>query len=117
MHIHGGNGKEWLPRLDNELAVLHPFCGECGIIKNITNDRARKLGHFANVLYEIKTHLENRKSERFTEAQMRLIIKRLQGTEGFEDAYWMHYSVQKSIFLDAVSAYTRLSHNFVESFL
>lgn len=117
MHVHEDSGKEWLPRLDNAIAALHPFCGECGCVKNVTSDRARRLGYYANVLQEIRGHLEKKKVGRIADVQMRLIIKELQGLDGFEDPYWMRYSVQKNIFAASVSRYTSLSKNFVEGFL
>ena len=54
MHQHiSSYEKHWMPA-DNGLLVSHPTCRECGTIKNISPDRAEKLGYFANVLAEMK---------------------------------------------------------------
>jgi hypothetical protein len=114
--VHRGSGKVWLPRLDNSITVPHPVCGRCGSVKNVTSDRGRGLGYYVNVLYEIKRYLEKRRGK-LTEAQIRLITKRLEEVDGFEDVYWIRGSTQKSMFTRAVTEYTGLSCSFVESFL
>lgn len=115
-HIHRSTyQRTWLPSL-NGLLQPHPFCEECGYVKNISADRARRMGYFVNALAEIKRHLE-KKGSRLTQVQIRLIIKELEGIEGFADTYVTLGSVQKNIFINAVRKYTGLSRSFVESFL
>jgi len=113
---HRDSGKDWFPRLDNKISSPHPVCGGCGAVKNI-GDRGKKLGYYVNTLYEIKEYLEERKKGKITEAQVRLITKRLEKVEGFEDVYWFRRSTQKDIFVEAVNRYTGLSPSFIESFL
>lgn len=105
--------KEWLPRFDNSITVPHPYCEKCGAVKNISHDRAKKLGYYENTLHMIKKYLEKR-GGKLAEAQIRLITKELQK---FEDIYWMRGSTQRNAFISALMKYANLSPRFVESFL
>jgi hypothetical protein len=81
-------------------------------VKNVTGDKGRRLGYYVNVLYEIKRYLEKRRGK-LTEAQIRLITKRLEKIDVFEDVYRLRGSTQKSMFTRAVAEYTGLSCSFV----
>lgn len=107
--------KEWLPSLDGILRP-HPCCANCGVVKNISYDKAKEMGYYVNVLSEIKRYLGKR-GFKLSKAQLRLILKELENTERFNDSYWVRGSVQKSIFISAVRKYSSLSPSFIESFL
>lgn len=100
--------------MHNGLIAPHPACRECGYIKNISPDKAKKLGYFANVLAEMKSH---RGRKLLSDAQIRLILKELEKVEGFDDDYFMSFTTQKAAFIRAVRKYSSLSPSFVESFL
>lgn len=107
--------KEWLPSL-NGILRPHPCCANCGVVKNISHDKAKEMGYYVNVLSKIRQYLWKR-GFKLSKAQLRLILKELEGAEGFSDSYWVRSSVQKSIFIRAVGKYSSLSPSFVESFL
>lgn len=89
--------KEWLPSLEGFLRP-HPCCRNCGVVKNISYDKAEKTGYYVNVLSEIRRYLEKR-GFKLSKAQLRIILKELESREGFSDTYWIRGSVQKSIFI------------------
>lgn len=114
MHAHiSSHESHWLPAY-NGLIAPHPSCRECGIIKNISPDRARGTGYYMNVLSEMK---ECGREKLFTGVQIRLIANELKKTEDFEDAYYMTFENQKQIFVNGVRKYSNLSAGFIESFL
>lgn len=89
----------------------HPYCLNCGVIKNISSDRARRLGFYINVLARISNFY------RVTEAQVRLIANELQAIEDFEDNYSMSATTQEKIFINIVKKYCNLSEGIIKSFL
>jgi|Deesub1362B_J571_1020462.scaffolds.fasta_scaffold00780_16 hypothetical protein len=110
---HDSPERHYLP-VHNGLIAPHPACRECGYIKNISPDKAKKLGYFANVLAEMKNY---RGEKLLSDAQIRLILKELEKVEGFDDDYFMSFTTQKAAFIKAVRKYSSLSPSFVESFL
>ncbi len=116
MHVHvSSRDRAWLPAT-NGLLAPHPVCRECGAVKNISGDRARGMGYYANVLSEIKKHLESR-GGKLSQAQIRLIMRELESSEYFNDTYTLLGSVQRSMFTRVVQKYTGLSRSFIEAFL
>jgi hypothetical protein len=105
---------EWLPPSSPEVErvpVQHkPFCKECGIIKNIGSDRARKLGYFATALGRLKNRIDKEHDRsvfsiaKLTEAQVRFMIKRLEAVEGFDDPYSMTFRAQLELFERSVKS-------------
>lgn len=103
---------EWLPPSSPEIErvpVQHkPFCRHCGTVKNIGSDRARKLGYFATAIGRLKGRLDKEHDRsvysiaKLTEAQVRLMIKRIEAVEGFDDNYSMTFTSQQDIFERAV---------------
>jgi hypothetical protein len=87
-----------------------PYCSICGIVKNIGSDRARKLGFFATALGRLKNRIDKEHDRstysiaKVTEAQVRLVIKRLEVVEGFDDPYAMTFHSQLELFEEAVKA-------------
>ena len=111
----GRNDKVWLPfeiAGENKGLKLHPYCVHCGSVKNISSDRARNIGYYVNVLARMGHH-----TRCVTKVQMRLIVKALEGCDGFEDPYSMTGYAQRNIFIDAVKKYCNLSEHLVSSML
>jgi hypothetical protein len=85
-----------------------PFCRECGVVKNIGSDRARKLGYFATALGRLKNRIDKEHDRstysiaKVSEAQVRFVIKRLEAVEGFDDPYAMTFHAQMELFVRAV---------------
>jgi hypothetical protein len=108
----GREKKVWLPmdHFDNDID-LHPWCIHCGVIKNISDDRGRKLGYWMNILSRI--------SRRYSlkQVQRRCIAKNLVECEGFDDLYFIKWSVQKQLFMTVVNKYSKIDLNSLESFI
>ena len=103
----------WLPvRSDGKSEVVpHPWCVRCGMIKNISSDRAKRMGYWINILSSISDHFN------ITQAQKRLVVKELESYDGFDDVYSMTYSSQQKIFIEVVKKYFNLTEQTIYSFL
>lgn len=109
----GNEERIWLPvRTDGKSEVVpHPWCIKCGMIKNISSDRAKGMGYWTNILSTISYHFN------ITEVQKRLVIKELESYDGFADTYSMTYSAQQRIFINVVKKYFNLTEQTIYSFL
>ncbi|HIE31984.1 MAG TPA: hypothetical protein EYP67_06350 [Methanosarcinales archaeon] len=116
VHESCGNGdKVWLPfEIEglNKGLKPHPYCVRCGIVKNISSDRARNIGYYINVLARM-----GRRTGCVTNVQMRLIVKELEGIDGFADIYSTTGNAQKNLFMDVVKKYCNLSEHLISSML
>ena len=110
-----GYERYWLP-MQNGVMKLHPYCERCGTIKNVSSDRGKKMGYFAAALSRLRKVME-RKGYKISDAQIRLIMKELSETEGFEDVWWITFSKQKEIFVEVVKKYVKVSRDVIESVL
>jgi hypothetical protein len=99
---------EWLPPSSpavERVPLQHkPFCRHCGVVKNLGSDRARKLGYFATALGRLRTRIDREHDRsvfsiaKLTEAQVRMVIKRLEAVEDFDDPYAMTFTAQQELF-------------------
>ena len=113
MHCHQSCSKEqriWLPVSNGDL-VPHPWCIKCGAIKNISDDKAKRMGYWTNVMAEIAEYFK------ISKVQQRLAIKELETYDGFEDTYAMTFSAQKKIFAEILKKYFGLNEITIESFI
>lgn len=103
----------WLPLHNNRGSdlALHPWCEECGLVKNISDDRPRGIGYWMNVL----SRIVNRFS--ITQCQKRLVVKRLDAYECFDDMYGITGSTQKEIFVKIVKNYCSLHEKSIDPFI
>ena len=113
-HISIGREKwTWLPVVNHAGADVrpHPWCVHCGVVKNISEDRAYKLGYWMNILSRI--------ADRFSlkQVQKRCIANELTRYEGFNDNYFVCGSIQKQIFLNIIKKYSKINIKAVESFI
>jgi len=95
----GAGEKVWLPyEFEGRSRGLkpHPYCIHCGVVKNISPDRAKPLGYYVNELAKMP----------ITKVQMRLIIKELEAL-GFDDTYSMTGSAQEEIFRRVILKYCK----------
>jgi len=112
----GYDERLWLPINDESAGtVRHPYCKHCGVVRNLSVDRAVGVGYFMNVLSSMKRL--NRKEKLITDVQVRLISKELMGLEDFEDVYWVRGSSQEDLFIKTVRKYCNLSEAYIRSFL
>jgi len=105
--------KIWLPLESNHASedVLHHWCIHCGLIKNISEDRPKKIGYWMNILSKISYHFS------FAQCQKRLIAKELDSCKEFVDLYGITGSSQKEMFVRTIQKYCNLSKNNLDSFL
>ncbi|MEA2052416.1 MAG: hypothetical protein U9O90_06305 [Euryarchaeota archaeon] len=72
----------------------HPYCIHCGMVKNISTDRAKPVGYYTNRLARMS----------ITKVQMRLIVKELECI-CFDDPYSLTRSDQEKVFNQVVQKY------------
>ena len=96
----GAAEKVWLPyELEGRSRGLkpHSYCIHCGVVKNISPDRAKPMGYYTNMLARMP----------ITKVQMRLIVKELESMD-FDDAYSMTGgSEQGKVFSSVVQKYCK----------
>jgi len=72
----------------------HPYCIHCGMVKNISTDRAKPMGYYTNMLARMS----------ITKVQLRLIVKELECI-CFDDPYSLTRSDQEKVFNQVVQKY------------
>ena len=98
----GAAEKVWLPYEYEEKSrglKPHSYCIHCGIVKNISSDRAKPMGYYTNRLARMPM---------ITKVQIRLIVKELERMD-FDDTYSMTKSEQEKIFSSVVQKYCKVS--------
>ncbi len=110
--LHRSIDGDWLPLLRKKRKMTlapHPYCGKCGLVRNVGPDRPKKIGFYVDKLSELERYLENEDSKggknKLTEAQKRLIVKEMEDQEVFIDLYGVMASTQKEKFIDIVRKY------------
>jgi len=91
--------------------TMHPYCIFCGSIKNISDDRPKKLGHWINILSKIS------KEYKISKIQKRLVIKELGKNDYFDDFYSITGSEQKEIFVKTIRKYCKISEETIYSYI
>ena len=97
----GAAEKVWLPyEFDGRRRGLkpHSYCIQCGVVRNISANRAKPMGYYTNILARLG----------ITKVQMRLIVKELERLD-FDDAYFMTRTEQEKIFSSVVQKYYKVS--------
>ncbi len=98
----------------------HPYCENCGIIKNIGGDKAKSIGYYTDVLVAIREYVNNRHSmmPKFTRTQVRLIAKELESNDLFWDPYGTNLDNQRDKFIEEIRKYrSDLTEDFINTFL
>lgn len=94
--ISGSKEKIWLPYYyegrDRGLKP-HPFCTECGLIKNLSSDRPRSIGYFMNVIAELGEHY------RIAQVQIRLIVLEME-KQSMDDRFGIDRQQQEKLFIE-----------------
>jgi hypothetical protein len=92
----GTQEKVWLPYFyqgrDRGLKP-HPYCADCGLVKNLSSERPHQIGYFINVIAELGRHYK------IAKVQIRLMVLEMQ-RQGLEDSYGMDRQQQEKLFLD-----------------
>jgi hypothetical protein len=94
--ISGSKEKIWLPYYyegrDRGLKP-HPFCTECGLIKNLSSDRPRSIGYFMNVIAELGEHYK------IAQVQTRLIVLEME-MQSMDDRFGIDRQQQEKLFIE-----------------
>jgi hypothetical protein len=112
-HADCGHGEMvWLPPSSAEVEqrplVRKSFCLRCGLVRNVGSDRARPIGYWVQVVIRVRAALEreHRRSPhaiaKLPSAQVRLILRDILQTPGFDDPYAMTKSAQVDLVLRAI---------------
>ena len=92
----GSKEKIWLPYYykgrDRGLKP-HPFCTECGLIKNLSSDRPRSIGFYMNVIAELGKHYK------IAKVQIRLIALEME-KQALDDKFGMDRQQQEMLFVE-----------------
>ena len=102
--ICGKEERVWLPTQDHRYGSLekHPWCKTCGLVKNISDDRPRKIGYWMNIFSYVASVIP------LAQVQKRLIAKEIESCEVFHDMFGSFGSDQKTQFIQIVSKYVSL---------
>ena len=94
--ISGSKEKIWLPYYyegrDRGLKP-HPYCTECGLIKNLSSERPRGIGYFMNVIAELGEHY------RIAQVQTRLIALEME-KQSMDDSFGIDRQQQEKLFIE-----------------
>ena len=108
----GAAEKVWLPyELEGRSRGLkpHSYCIHCGVVRNISADRAKPMGYYMNILARLGiTNLE---------VQIRLIAKELERIQDFDDVYFITRSEQEEVFRSVVKKYSKVREDTIRAFL
>ncbi|MGB7533317.1 MAG: hypothetical protein WA977_10160 [Halobacteriota archaeon] len=105
----GTAGKVWLPyEFEGRSRGLKPhlYCIHCGVVRNISADRAKPMGYYMNILARLG----------ITKVQIRLIAKEWERVD-FDDAYSMTRSEQKEVFISVVKKHSKVRENRIRASL
>lgn len=117
-HEHADCGHEdmvWLPPSSKEVEqrplARKSFCLKCGLVRNVGSDRARPIGFWTAAIVRIRAALEreHRRSPgaiaKLPAAQVRLILRDMIATPGFDDPYAMTKTAQVELVWRAIRKY------------
>jgi len=109
----GREKRVWLPTNDNSSVdvKLHPWCVQCGVVKNISDDKAHEIGYWMNILSKIANRFS------LKQIQKRLIAKELASHELFSDVYGITGFPQKEFFKKIVKKYSNINGHSIEPFI
>ena len=78
-------------------------------MKNITEDKAKKIGYWINILSMLTNHYS------LKQVQKRGICMELANHEGFNDTYGVTGSYQKILFKNIIKKYSNIDSKIVDS--
>lgn len=104
-HISCGNKeKVWLPYFyqGRECGLKpHPYCTECGLIKNLSSEKPRSIGFYINIVTSLGSEFKVAK------AQIRLIALDIKNSK-LDDGYGIERHQQEVLFIKIVQKYANI---------
>ena len=109
----GREDQIWLPSTDVKYGDMekHPWCKICGVVKNISDDRPKKIGYWMNKLSIVSDKLS------LKQCQKRLIAKEIESCECFQDMFGTFGSDQKELFINIISKSANICLVDIESII
>lgn len=97
-NLSGSREKIWLPYYfeGRERGLKpHPYCTECGLIKNLSSERLRSIGFFMNLIADLGQR------HKIAKTQVRLIALEMERLR-LDDNFGMDRQQQEDLFVDIV---------------
>ena len=101
----------WLPFLYNgwdKGLKAHPCCSKCGLVKSVSSDRPKPIGHYLNILGSLATAYS------VSKVQIRLISLEL---NCLDDPYGFDRHKQKEVFKEILLKYTKIPERTIKNAL
>jgi hypothetical protein len=95
----GGSEKVWLPyfyRGRERGLKPHPFCADCGLVKNLSSERPRDVGYYMNVLSVLGQRYK------VVQVQKHLVAMEMERL-ALDDGYGMDRKMQEKLFVEIVT--------------
>ena len=95
-NLSGSREKIWLPYYfeGRERGLKpHPYCTECGLIKNLSSERLRSIGFFMNLIADLGQR------HKIAKTQVRLIALEMERLR-LDDNFGMDRQQQEDLFVD-----------------
>ena len=109
----GSKEKVWLPYYfeGRERGLKpHPYCTECGLVKNLSTERPRDIGFFMNVVSALGKHYK------IAQIQTRLIAQEM-AKVALNDPYGMDRQQQERLFLEIATRILNVPERAVSELL
>jgi len=109
----GTTEKVWLPYSYNgkERGLKpHPYCTECGLVKNLSSERPRQIGYFINLISELG------RQYKIAQVQVRLMVLEMKRQE-LDDSYGMDRQKQEKLFVEIANRYLNIPKRVVAEIL
>jgi hypothetical protein len=109
----GSTEKIWLPYFfeGRERGLKpHPYCADCGLVKNLSSQRPRDLGYYMNIVGELG------KRFKITQIQTRLIALEMERLD-LNDIYGLDRRQQEKLFVNIVTRYLSVPERVIMELL
>lgn len=97
------DGRDWLPKQDDEDLAPHPYCTSCGEVMGLGRAGGLDKGDLVNLISRVETRLEQA-GHTVTEAQKRLIFKRID-EDNLDDPFGFTRDTQLAHIAEIASGY------------
>jgi hypothetical protein len=111
--ISGSREKIWLPYYfeGRERGLKpHPYCIECGLIKNLSSEKPRSIGYFMNIIADLGSHYK------IAKIQTRLIALEME-RQALDDKFGMDRMQQEDLFVEIVTRISNIPARAVYEYL
>ncbi len=103
----GSKERLWLPKENDAAATAarHPFCTQCGTVRNLGLPRAKPLGYYLRGIALLKEYLDySALHTKLVQVQSHLMTQRLEAQRAFEDPYGTPGEAQLRAYVNIVQS-------------